>query len=190
MGLTPDAEIAMVRSTQGIGTEATTVFCLLRLRLAQAPHCLLMALKVVPWKSGAQRHPRKAMKPISNIKLLFYGFLTWLIPFAISIPLIGREGQPILPAGMFKSLMIVVGSAVGAWFLVRVFRHPPRIRQEGLVVGVLWLAINVGLDLITVVPLSKMSIYEYFSEIGLRYLVIPIMAIAIAAAAGGTKLDR
>jgi uncharacterized membrane protein YpjA len=130
------------------------------------------------------------MKPISNAKLLFYGFLTWLIPFAVSVLLMGKEGQSILPTGMFKSLMIVVGSAVGAWLLVRVFRQPPKIRQEGLVVGTLWLAINIALDLITVVPLSQMSVYEYFSEIGLRYLVIPIMAIAIAAAAGGAKLDR
>jgi uncharacterized membrane protein YpjA len=130
------------------------------------------------------------MKPISNIKLVFYGFLTWLIPFAVSVPLMGRDGQPILPTDVFKSLMIVVGSAVGAWLLVRVFRQPPKIRQEGLVVGTLWLVINVGLDLVILVPLSKMSLFDYFSEIGLRYLVIPIMAIAIAAAAGGAKSDR
>jgi uncharacterized membrane protein YpjA len=130
------------------------------------------------------------MKPTSNLKLLFYGFLTWLIPFAVSVPLAGREGQPILPLGMFKSLMIVVGSAVGAWLLVRVFRYPPKIGQEGLVVGTLWLAINVGLDLIILVPLSKMSLLDYFSEIGLRYLIIPIMALAIAAAAGGAKSNR
>ena len=44
-------------------------------------------------------------KPISTIKLLLFGFLTWLIPFVVSVPLMGRDGQPILPTGMFKSLM-------------------------------------------------------------------------------------
>lgn len=54
------------------------------------------------------------LKPISTIRLLWYGFLTWLIPFCVSLPLIGGDGQPILPSGTFKSLMIVVGSVVGA----------------------------------------------------------------------------
>jgi hypothetical protein len=36
--------------------------------------------------------------------------------------------------------MIVIGSAVGAWLLVRVFRRRPSFRHPGVVVGVLWLA--------------------------------------------------
>jgi len=120
--------------------------------------------------------------PISTIKLLLFGFLTWLIPFVASVPLMGRDGQPILPAGMFKSLMIIIGSAVGAWLLVRVFRRRPLFRHPGLVVGVLWLAINVGLDLLILVPLTKMSLPDYAGEIALRYLVIPIMAVAIDTA--------
>ena len=67
--------------------------------------------------------------PISTIKFLF-GFLTWLIPFVVSVPLVGSDGQPVLPTGMFKSLMIVIGSAVGAWLLVRVFRQRPSFRHQ------------------------------------------------------------
>lgn len=122
--------------------------------------------------------------PISTSKLLLFGFLTWLVPFVVSVPLVGRDGQPVLPTGLFKSLMIVIGSAVGAWLLVRVFRQPPTFRHPGLVVGLLWLGINVALDLLILVPLTNMSLLNYASEIGLRYLVIPIIAVAIAAAAG------
>lgn len=57
-------------------------------------------------------------KPISTIKLALYGFLTWAVPFAVAVPLMGRDGQPLLPIGVFKSLMVVVGSAVGAWLRV------------------------------------------------------------------------
>jgi len=121
--------------------------------------------------------------PISTIKLLLFGFLTWLIPFVVSVPLVGRDGQSILPTGMFKSLMIVIGSAVGAWLLVRVFRQRPSFGHPGLVVGLLWLAINVGLDLLILVPLTKMRLPDYAGEIALRYLVIPIMAVAIDRAA-------
>jgi uncharacterized membrane protein YpjA len=122
--------------------------------------------------------------PISTSKLLLFGFLTWLIPFVVSVPLVGRNGQPVLPTGMFKSLMIVIGSAVGAWLLVRVFRQRPTFGHSGLVVGLLWLSINVALDLLILVPMTKMSLPAYASEIALRYLVIPIIAVAIDAADG------
>jgi uncharacterized membrane protein YpjA len=122
--------------------------------------------------------------PIATSKLLLFGVLTWLIPFLVSVPLVGRDGQPILPTGMFKSLMIVIGSAVGGWLLVRVFRQRPAFRHPGLVVGLLWLGTNVVLDLLILVPLTNMSLPDYAGEIALRYLVIPIMAIAIDAVAG------
>jgi hypothetical protein len=62
------------------------------------------------------------------------------------------------------------------------------VQASGLVVGLLWLAINVGLDLLILVPLTKMSLPDYASEIALRYLVVPIMAVAIDAV-GGTSGD-
>ena len=129
------------------------------------------------------------LKPISTIRLLWYGFLTWLIPFVFSVPLIGVDGQPILPSGTFKSLMIVVGSVVGAWLLVRVFRQRPAFKRAGLTVGLLWMGINVGLDLLILVPLTKMSLPNYFGDIALRYLVIPTMAVAIGAAISTSSTD-
>jgi hypothetical protein len=78
--------------------------------------------------------------------------------------------------------LIVVGAAVGAWLVVRVFRERPRIRHPGIMVGGLWLAINLGLDLLILVRLTGMSLAIYATEIGLRYLIIPIMAVAIDSA--------
>ncbi len=121
-------------------------------------------------------------QPISNVNLFLFGLLTWIIPFAASIPLIGKDGQPIVPQGVFKSLMIVIGSAVGAWLLVLVFRQRPTCRYPSLVVGLLWLAINIGFDLLILVPLTGMNLTDYAGEIALRYLAIPIMAIAISVA--------
>ena len=130
-------------------------------------------------------------RPISQAKILFFGFLTWLIPFVAAVPLVGRDGQPVLPTGMFKSLMIVIGSAVGAWLLVRVFWQRPPFEHPGVVVGLLWLAINVGMDLLVLIPMTRMSLSDYFGEIALRYLVIPIMAVAIdVAASASVVLDE
>ena len=95
-----------------------------------------------------------------------------------------------LPTGMFKSLMIVMGSAVGAWLLVRVFRQRPSLTHVGLVVGLLWLAINVGLDVLILVPMTKMSLPNCFREIAPRYLLIPIMAVAVDAASNTVKRDE
>ncbi len=128
--------------------------------------------------------------PISTARAVLYGLLTWLIPFAVSVPFYGRDGKTVIPTGIFKSLMIVVGSAAGAWLLVRVFRRRPASPWAGLAIGLLWLGINLVLDLLILVPLAKMSLLSYFGEIGLRYLVIPIMSIAMAAVARDAPAER
>jgi hypothetical protein len=56
-------------------------------------------------------------------------------------------------------------------------------RYAGFIVGLLWVGINVGLDLAVLIPLAKMCLPDYFGEIALRYVVILIMAIAFDVAA-------
>jgi uncharacterized membrane protein YpjA len=51
--------------------------------------------------------------------------------------------------------------------------------HEGVIIGIAWLAINWLLDIMILLPLSGMTINTYFAQIGLRYLVIPFMSIAI-----------
>ena len=76
--------------------------------------------------------------------------------------------------------MIVVGSTTGAIFLILYFKKvTENYLREGLMIGLIWLAINLILDLIVLVPLAKMSIGIYFSQIGLRYLMIPIFSTTI-----------
>jgi hypothetical protein len=106
----------------------------------------------------------------------------WLIPFVVSLPFYGKNGVAVIPVGVLKSLMIVVGAASGACLLLRVMRQRPRFRNADVVVGLLWLAINISLDLVVLVPLANMSLPDYFGEIGLRYVVIPIMSVTIDSA--------
>lgn len=72
---------------------------------------------------------------------------------------------------------------------MRVFRQRPAFKRAGLIVGLLWMGINVGLDLLILVPLTKMSLPDYFGDIALRYLVIPTMAVAIGAAISTSGTD-
>jgi hypothetical protein len=81
---------------------------------------------------------------------------------------------------LFKSIMIVVGSISAAILLVSYFKKiNAAYLKEGIVVGIVWFGINVLLDLLILIPMSGMSIADYFTQIGIRYLAMPAMGIAI-----------
>jgi len=115
-----------------------------------------------------------------QIKIILYGFLTWLIPFITAFLFYTKEGELTIDLFLFKSIMIVAGSAAGALLLIIYFRKIEKnYLREGITVGLAWLAINIILDLIILVPMSQMNTGAYFAEIGLRYLTIPITSTAI-----------
>jgi hypothetical protein len=77
--------------------------------------------------------------------------------------------------------MIVVGTAVGMWLMVKYFMGVKKdYWKTGLVVGLVWLLMNWGLDLVTLVMLMKMDVVTYFTQIGLRYLSLPLMVFGAA----------
>ena len=64
----------------------------------------------------------------------------------------------------------------------------PRLKivsQQAIGVRLLKFASRLGLGK----PLTKMSLPDYVSDIGLRYLVIPIMAVAISVASSPSDAD-
>jgi hypothetical protein len=113
-----------------------------------------------------------------------FGVLTWLIPFVVALFFYTREGQLTINETTFKTIMIVVGAVTGAFLLVLYFK---KIEQNfltaGIIIGILWFAINILLDLLVLVPMSKMPIGTYFLHIGLRYLNIPIMSTVMGSVA-------
>lgn len=115
-----------------------------------------------------------------TLKIALFGFLTWLIPFVVSFFFYSKEGQPLIDIFLFKSIMIVVGSLTAASLLVLYFRGLKKdYLKEGVIVGLAWFAINIIMDLAVLVPMSGMSIGSYFAQIGLRYIIIPIMSTAM-----------
>ena len=56
---------------------------------------------------------------------------------------------------------------------------------KGIRIGLVWLLLNLALDLIVLVGLFKSDLGEYLIGVGLRYLVIPILTIGI-----GSILDQ
>jgi hypothetical protein len=116
-------------------------------------------------------------KQIRNIR---YGFLAWLIPFVASFFFYSKERGLTIDIFLFKSIMIIVGSISAAILLIYYFKKVnTSYFKEGFVVGFTWLGINILLDLLVLIPMSGMSMAEYFMQIGIRYLVIPVMGIMV-----------
>jgi len=112
-----------------------------------------------------------------NVRILLYGVLTWLIPFLLSIPFYSGGGLQI-DQQLFKSIMIVAGALTGAVLIIHLFSVMTlEYQAAGYIAGVAWLLINWGLDIVILIPLSGLDLMSYAFQIGLRYLVIPVMTI-------------
>ena len=119
---------------------------------------------------------------------ILYGFLAWLIPFVTSFFFYTREGGLTIDIFLFKSIMIIVGTFSAAVLLVSYFKYiNADYLKEGIVIGLTWFAISILLDLLVLIPMSGMSIADYFAQIGIRYLAIPAMCIAVGAAVENKK---
>ena len=128
---------------------------------------------------------KKMNKHVRNI---LYGILAWLIPFVASFFFYSKEGGLTIDIFLFKSIMIVVGSISAAFLLISYFKNIKNgYLREGIIVGSTWFAINILLDLLVLIPMSGMSVADYFTQIGLRYLVIPAMCIAVGASLANKK---
>ena len=55
--------------------------------------------------------------------------------------------------------------------------------SSGAVIRCYWLMLNLVLDLVVLVPMSGMQVTEYFFDIGIRYLLLPIIACAMGLVA-------
>ena len=128
---------------------------------------------------------KKMNKHIRNI---LYGFLVWLIPFVASFFFYSKEGGLTIDIFLFKSIMIVVGSISAAILLVSYFKKiGTAYLKEGITVGLTWFGINILLDLLVLIPMSGMSVADYFTQIGIRYLVMPVMSIMVGASLANKK---
>lgn len=122
------------------------------------------------------------------LKNVLFGFIAWLIPFISAFFFYTREGKLIIDQLLFKNIMVVVGSVTGAILLVLYFKKiKTDYLKEGIITGIIWFAVNIVLDLLILIPMSGMPVSTYFTRIGLEYLAIPAMAIAVGAALANKK---
>jgi len=130
----------------------------------------MLILNIIIMKSTTKKH----------LKNLLYGFLAWLIPFVSAFLFYTKDGGLRIDIFFFKTIMILVGLISVAFLLVSYFKKiKNNFIKEGIIVGVVWFVLNLILDLLVLIPMSGMSISDYLTQIGLRYLTMPTMSIAI-----------
>jgi hypothetical protein len=112
------------------------------------------------------------------LKIALFGFLTWLIPFIVAF-LIFQLKSSYRP--LFESIMAVVVTASAVLFAILYFRKLiSGFLREGILTGVIWFIINIILDLMLFMegPM-KMSFSDYMMDIGLTYLIIPVVTTGL-----------
>jgi hypothetical protein len=109
---------------------------------------------------------------------LVLGFISWLIPFIIAILIypIHELNRP-----LFESIMPVTISATIIALMYIYFRKIEKnYLKEGMILGIIWLVINIIIDLLmfSTGPMA-MPLLDYIADIGVTYLMIPIMTIGL-----------
>ena len=94
------------------------------------------------WPSPPRKAEFRSLPTMTSLRrALLYGFLVWLIPFAISVCLFGirKANRP-----LFESIMEVVLAVCAATFLNLYFRRVERrFVAEGAMLGLLWCAMSI-----------------------------------------------
>ena len=129
---------------------------------------------------------------IKHIKhMLWYGLLLWVIPFVMSLVIypIKKAGESMNQSGLinaaqmwhslFESIMAVtVTAAVVVLAIMYLRKLDTRYYIEAIIIGLVWTAMSVVIDLFLFVwgPF-EMTVAEYVCDIGLTYLIYPIVTI-------------
>lgn len=113
------------------------------------------------------------------LKIVLLGFFVWLIPFIVSffIYSLKTAGNP-----LFESIMPVIITLITVVLAGIYLKNVEGdLLREGILIGVVWFLMSVIIDLFLFLPPSpmQMSITDYFMDIGITYLIMPIITIGM-----------
>ena len=99
------------------------------------------------------------------------GLASWAIPFAFSFLIFPLKTSN---APLFETIMALAELITAGAVFQRYFRGRAVSATEAVLVGLLWLAVNLIMDypMFNYGPM-KMQVWAYYSEIGLVYLMFP-----------------
>lgn len=115
-------------------------------------------------------------------RIVVYAVIIWIVPFGISMAIFGIH-ESMRP--LFESIMAVSVSCMTTVLGVSYFKRREKKHSwnETLVVAFCWLSVSIVFDLFLFMwgPMKR-PLLDYVYDIGLTYLMIPIITIGIAKA--------
>ncbi|MCE7988782.1 MAG: hypothetical protein DYG89_47105 [Caldilinea sp. CFX5] len=109
---------------------------------------------------------------------LVYGFVLWVIPFAVAMALFQvRNTERPLFESIMPVVLVICATILADRYLGQVTTHFVR---DGILLGLLWLMISIAFDLLLFMwgPM-QMSLATYLKDIGLTYLIYPVITIGM-----------
>jgi EamA domain-containing membrane protein RarD len=121
-------------------------------------------------------------------RAFIYGFLLWLIPFLASVVIFPLKKTD--PA-FFQSILGVTSIVVLVILSVHYFRKAQGSLKEGIFLGLIFLLMSWFFDFLFFIwgPI-KMPVASYIKEIGVGYLIYPIITIGFGYALRQPKIDK
>lgn len=123
-------------------------------------------------------------------RALLFGLLAWLVPFAVAF-LIFPLRESTRP--LFESIMPVTIAITVTGLALAYFRRVRSVSgREGLMIGGVWLAMSILIDapLMLLGGPMRMNVVEYLHDIGVTYLMIPVITGGIAFAFASSGPDE
>ena len=126
---------------------------------------------------------------VAGVRAIFYGILIWVAVFIVAMAVFSyRESN----RPLFESIMPVAVTAATVFFAQLYFTRVEKdFLKEGVMLGLVWLAINLLIDLPMMFggPL-EMTLAEYFADVGLTYLIIPVITLSTGLASARVARRR
>ncbi len=121
---------------------------------------------------------------VSLRKALLFGFLIWVTAFVVASVIfpIRESWRP-----LFESIMPVVLAGATVFFAHRYFKGvTEKFAREGFLLGLAWMGVNLAIDLPLMLAPSpmQMTVTEYAADIGLTYLLFPVITTGIGMVRG------
>jgi hypothetical protein len=113
-------------------------------------------------------------------KIVIFGFVVWLVPFLVSFFIypLKTAGNPLFESVMPLVITIITVS-LACLYLIKLETD---LIREGVIIGFSWFIINLAIDLVLFLPPSpmQMNFMNYMEDIGITYLIIPVITIGLA----------
>jgi uncharacterized membrane protein len=111
------------------------------------------------------------------LKLFGYGFIGWAVPFIAAFPIfqLKQSNDP-----LFETIMAVTLVLICAFLISRYFKKiNENYITEGIKLGFALMIVSLLIDIpFFIIGPFKMPLINYIKDIGLTYLIFPIMTIS------------